>query len=236
MINIKLALVVFGILLSSSVQALDLDSLQRKANAEQDLLPQRMITIQSGYNCSEDVSNASEVDFTWYAWHYAGVGFGIEFDDNHGKKSFTGSDDNEYDPDRIVKLNFHPMLSFHTPTLWMDQKHNWGFLLRCDPGIVLSLPCNDEVSFRDCQGHTAYGQLIYKDVRLKNHGGKWFFWRVRYSLSARFNQFLVSLGWSRSDYNISYCWNNMFYQGRRIYGYDHYDKTDALFIAFSYCF
>jgi hypothetical protein len=238
MMNRKLILIIFLTLLSSGIYAINLDSLERAERAKPDPLPQQMVTFQIGLNVSEENSEAYEVDYAWYALRYAGVGFGLEVDDDHGNRPLVeaSSDDNEYDPDRIVKLNLHPMLSFRTPTLWMNHDHDWGILFRCDPGMVFSFPRNDAVYFSTSKGPDDYGRAVYKGMTMRNHNGKWTFWRIRYSLSARFEQVLVSLGWSVSNYNISYCRNNMFYQGQRIYGYDKYDKTNSIFIALSYCF
>ena len=102
--------------------------------------------LQVGLNTSEETSVGYELDYQWYPLDYVGLGIGLELDDDNGNRPLIESgDDDDYDPDRIVKLNIHPMLSFRTPTLWMNKQHSWGLLLRCDPGLVLSFPRNDKV-------------------------------------------------------------------------------------------
>ena len=185
--------------------------------------------LQVGLNTSEETSVGYELDYQWYPLDYVGLGIGLELDDDNGNRPLIESgDDDDYDPDRIVKLNIHPMLSFRTPTLWMNKQHSWGLLLRCDPGLVLSFPRN----FRFEDGN----RVAYERFTLKNRGGRWKFWRVRSAVSVRVNQALISLGWSASNYNIAYCRNNMYYQGKRYYGHDSYDKTFSLFAAFTFCF
>lgn len=61
----------------------------------------------------------------------------------------------EYDPDRVIAINVNPGLAFRTPTLWMNKCHSWGLMLRCNPGLCLSIFPNDKVTFyemKDAQG------------------------------------------------------------------------------------
>lgn len=233
---LRSAFLAVGLLLPFAAQAINVDSLARVEAKEFGRLPKQAASLQVGLNTSEETSVGYELDYQWYPLDYVGLGIGVELDDDYGNRPLIeAEDDDDYDPDRIVKLNIHPMLSFRTPTLWMNKRHSWGLLLRCDPGLVLSFPRNDKVyysGFRFDDGN----RVVHEGFTLKNHDGRWKFWRVRSAVSVRVDQSLISLGWSISNYNIAYCRNNMYYQGKRYYGYDNYDKTFSLFVAFTYCF
>jgi len=233
---LKGVFVVASLLLPLTSHAINVDSLARVEAKEFGRLPKQAASLQVGLNTSEETSVEYELDYQWYPLDYVGLGIGVELDDDYGNRPLIeAEDDDEYDPDRIVKLNIHPMLSFRTPTLWMNKRHSWGLLLRCDPGLVLSFPRNDKVyysGFRFDDGN----RVVHEGFTLKNRDGRWKFWRVRSAVSVRVDQSLISLGWSISNYNIAYCRNNMYYQDKRYYGHDSYDKTFTLFVAFTYCF
>lgn len=232
----RIAYAVVGLLWSVGSQAINLDSLQQVEAREEGRLPKQMATLQVGLNTSEETSVGYEIDYHWYAFDYAGIGIGFELDDDYGNRPLIEkSDDDDYDPDRIVKFNIHPMLSFRTPTLWMNKRRSWGLLLRCDPGWVLSFPRNDKVYYSQFVGMDG-NRIVYHNFTLKNRDGRWTFWRVRTAVSVRIDQGLISLGWSLSNYNIAYCRNHMYHDGKQYYRHDSYDKTFSLFVSASYCF
>lgn len=218
-------------------QKINVDSLLKVEKRETHVIPRQMVSLQAGFNVSESTSVAYELGYQYYPFKYAGFGLGLELDDNYGDEPLLGShDDEEYDADRIVKFNFHPMLSFRTPTIWFSHDSSWGLMLRCDPGVVLSFPVNDEIYVTDRTCQDEWGVTHGKTATIRNHGGKWLFWRVRTGLSV-YNEFgMITVGWSISNYNINYCRNHMEYKGRRLYGHDSFTKTNSLFIALSYCF
>uniref|UniRef100_UPI0040293B07 hypothetical protein n=1 Tax=Prevotella sp. TaxID=59823 RepID=UPI0040293B07 len=230
------AFLAVGLLLPFASHAINVDSLAQVEAKEMGRLPKQATSLQVGLNTSEETSVAYELDYQWYPLNYIGIGIGLELDDDHGNRPLIeAEDDDDYDPDRIVKFNIHPMLSFRTPTLWMNKRHSWGLLLRCDPGLVLSFPRNDKVYYSGYRFEDG-NRSVYDRFTLKNRGGRWKFWRVRSAVSVRVDQSLISLGWSVSNYNIAYCRNNMYYQGKRYYGHDSYDKTFSLFASFTFCF
>ena len=137
-----------GLLLPFASHAINVDSLAQVEAKEMGRLPKQAASLQVGLNTSEETSVAYELDYQWYPLNYVGIGIGLELDDDYGNRPLIeAGDDDDYDPDRIVKFNIHPMLSFRTPTLWMNKRHSWGLLLRCDPGLVLSFPRNDKVYY-----------------------------------------------------------------------------------------
>lgn len=223
--------------LCSFSQKINVDSLLNVEKKETHKIPRQMATFQAGFNTGDDVSVAFELDYQYYPLKYFGFGVGLEMDDNHGDEPLIGgSDDTEYDVDRIMKVNLHPMLSFRTPTVWFSHDSSWGMMIRCDPGLVLSWPANDEISVTDNISPDEFGRPIAHRSTIKNHDGKWFFWRVRTGLSF-YNEFgMITIGWSISNYNINYCRNHMEYKGEQLYGHDSFTKTNSLFIALSYCF
>lgn len=222
---------------SSFSQKINVDSLLNAEKKELHKIPRQMATFQAGFNTGNDVSVAFELDYQYYPLKYMGFGIGAELDDNYGDEPLIGShDDTEYDADRIVKANFHPMLSFRTPTIWFSHDSSWGMMLRCDPGLVFSVPANDKIYITESVTPSEFVEPIAHNVTIHNHGGKWFFWRVRTGLSF-YNEFgMITIGWSTSNYNINYCRNNMVYKGERLYGHGSFSHTNSLFIALSYCF
>lgn len=223
---------------ASNAQKINVDSLMNAMKKEEHRIPRQMLTLQAGFNVGDDASVAYEMDYHYYPLRYVGVGFGVELDDNHGDKPLlaSGEDDDTYDVDRIVKVNFHPMLSFRSPPVWFCHDRSWGMMLRCDPGVVLSVPANDEIYVTESVQRDESGIWVAHNKTLRNHGGKWFFWRVRTGLSF-YNEFgAITVGWSISNYNINYCRNHIENNGHRLYGHDSFAKTNSLFIALSYCF
>ena len=107
----RIAYAVVGLLWSVGSQAINLDSLQQVEAREEGRLPKQMATLQVGLNTSEETSVGYEIDYHWYAFDYAGIGIGFELDDDYGNRPLIEkSDDDDYDPDRIVKFNIHPIL------------------------------------------------------------------------------------------------------------------------------
>lgn len=188
-----------------------------------------------------------ELFAAYYPMKYAGVSFGFEWNDNRGGEPLTVSLKDaygyeEYNPKRIIQINLNPGLAFRTPTLWMNKRHSWGLMLHCEPGLCLSvLPINDIVTFDEVKdskgvGHPAsfadnqYANVVTRTVR--NHGGKWCFWRVKSALTIRSGDAFLSLGWIVSDYNIEYCRNNIYYtNGRRYNGIEKYKHSGTLFAS-----
>lgn len=220
------------------------DSLLQAQKREAHRISKMMVSYEFNINTANDATFSHELDFHWYFLKYMGIGFGLELDNNNSRSALSLflSDDSynvdsyNYDPDDITKFNFHPMLSFRTPPVWFSHDSNWGVMLRCDPGLVMSLPANDHIWINPDAFPPVSTIAPAGDVKITNHGGKWLFWRVRSALSF-YNEFgMFSVGYSFSNYNINYCRNNMVYQGRRFYTHERFEHTGTLFLALSVCF
>lgn len=219
------------------------DSLLQAQKKEERKIPRMMVGYEFNINDADDDTFSHELDFQWYFLKYMGIGFGVELDNNNSNTSlFLDNDDNDpnndysYDPDDITKFNFHPMLSFRTPPIWFSSTSNWGVMLRCDPGLVMSLPVNDHIWINPNDFLLDHGAVTTGNVKVTNHDGKWLFYRVRTALSF-YNEFgMLSVGWSFSDYNINYCRNHMEYNGHKLYHHNKYKHTGTLFFALSVCF
>lgn len=241
--NAVMALLCFSCL-TVSAAPVNTDSLMAAQRREAHRLPSMMAGYEFNINVANDATFAHELDFHWYFLKYLGVGLGMELDkytpdgviSHVGFGDDTYDDYKDYDPDDIVKFNFHPMLSLRTPPVWFSHDSSWGVLLRCDPGLVMSLPANDRVWISPSVFPPTATVAPAGDVKVANHGGKWLFWRVRTALSLYNELGMLSVGYSFSDYNINYCRNNMFYRGQQLYGHSHYDHTGTLFVALSVCF
>lgn len=238
-----LALPLCGCLYSSAAP-INVDSLMKAQRKESHQIPRMMVGYEFNINDADDVTFSHEIDFHWYFLKYFGLGFGAELDTNNTNTSlYWWMNDDHYDddyyryePDDITKINFHPMLSFRSPTLWFSHDRSWGLMLRCDPGLVMSLPANDHVWISPNDFPPMSEVPVEGNVKVSNHGGKWLFYRMRTALSV-YNEFgMFSVGWSFSDYNINYCRNNMVYKGHKFYHHDGYSNTGTLFFALSVCF
>lgn len=200
--------------------------------------------ITGGLCDSNEDSYMVELSAAYYPLTYVGVSLGIEWNDNHGDKPLIEKyEDYEYDPKRIIQINLNPSLAFRTPTLWLNKRRSSGLMLHCDPGLAMSLLRNGSVTFDEAKdvhgvGHpatfedVANGNVVSRTVR--NHGGKWLFWRVKSAITLRSGDAFLSLGWVASNYNIEYCRNNIRYtNGRRYNGIDKYTHTGTVFASFT---
>lgn len=236
----------FFVGLHISAATINTDSLMSAQKREAHHIPRMMAGYEFNINVSNDATFAHELDFHWYFLKYMGVGFGVELDKytpdavishiGFGDDADNYDDYKDYDPDEIVKFNFHPMLSLRTPPVWFSHDSSWGVMLRCDPGLVMSLPANDHVWISPDVFPSTSTVAPAGNVKVTNHGGKWLFYRVRTALSFYNELGMLSVGYSFSDYNINLCRNNMFYRGQQFYGHDHYNHTGTLFFALSVCF
>lgn len=225
--------------LPCGAQSMNLDSLTR-VNNRHDPLPKLSATLQAGFNVSSDASVAWELGAAWYPMTYAGLSLSLELDDNKGKKGLLVSTDNgreEYDSERVMRLNLHPSLAFRTPRLWIGRRRGVGVMLECNPGLVLSFPRNDSKwvdSWPLGEDVTEVnGRKAYRRRHLKNRDGEWLAWRVRTALSFCTDDGAISIGYSVSNYDINSCRNNLYYQGKRVGGVDHLSMTRSLFISLS---
>ncbi len=199
--------------------------------------------ITGGLCDANEDSYMVELTFAYYPFVYAGVSFGIEWNDNHGDKPLVEKyQDYEYDPKRIIQINLNPGLAFRTPTLWFNKRHSSGLMLRCTPGFSIVPFYNDRVTFdevKDAQGvgHPASFWNVVEGEHVttrtvRNHGGKWLFWRMKSAVTFRSGDVFLSLGWLRSNYNIEYCRNNIRYtNGRRYNGIEKFKYTNTVFIS-----
>lgn len=224
------------------------EMINRKKRKQDSKLLRFEAGITGGFCGANNDSYMVELTFAYYPLVCAGVSFGLEWNDDRGGKPLVESlkDANgyeEYDPNRVTKINLNPSLAFRTPTLWFNKRHSSGLMLHCDPGFCLSvLPVNDRVTFDEVKdsygvGHPAsFGDsmngenVVSRSVR--NHGGKWFFWRVKSALTFRAGDVFLSLGWVTSNYNMEYCRNNIRYtNGKRYNGIDRFKHTNTIFAS-----
>lgn len=218
--------------------SINVGSLMNAQRKEAHQLPRQMVTYCFNINTGYDVTFSHELDYQWYPLKYMGIGIGVEYDKNDVVDQQSRDEKNgwgySYDKDAVVRLNFLPMLSFRTPSVWFSYDRSWGIMLRCDPMIMLSVPTNDHmwITPEPFPGTDNYRE---GNVKVSNHGGKWLSWRVRSALSF-YNEFgMISIGYSFSNYNLYSCRNNMVYRGKKIFNRGQ-DDTSTLFISIGVCF
>ena len=198
-----------------------MEQIERMKRKIDDKLLRYEAGITGGLRSDNEDYYMVEISAAYYPLKYAGVAFGLEWDDNRGGKPLMQSlkDANgyeEYDPDRVIAINVNP-------------------------GLCLSIFPNDKVTFyemKDAQGvghPTTMPDSLYHNVTertVRNHGGKWCFWRVKSSVTLRSGDVFLSLGWIASNYNIEYCRNNIYYtKGKRYNGIDKYKHSGTLFAS-----
>lgn len=224
-------------LLSLRASAINLDSLMNVEKKEAHKIPRQVFSFEFNLNTATDLTYSYQFDYQWYALKYMGIGFGMEYDRNDVAAQQDRDEEHgyatSYDKDAVVRLNFLPMLSFRTPTVWFSHDRSWGVMLRCDPMLVMSVPKNDVmwITAEPIPGTPYYHE---DNVKVKNHGGKWLAWRLRYALSFYNELAMISIGVSFSDYNIYSCRNHMIYNGEQIFdrGFGH---TTTVFISLGAC-
>ena len=224
-------------LFAQQASAINLDSLMNVEKKEAHRIPRQMLSFSFNINTAADQTYSFQFDYQWYALKYMGVGFGLEYDKNDVADQQSRDENHgyeyHYEKDAVRRLNFLPMLSFRTPTVWFTHDRSWGMMLRCDPMFVMSVPKNDAVWIAPVPlpGTSYYPE---GNVKVKNHGGKWLAWRIRNALSF-YNEFgMISLGVSFSDYNIYSCRNHMMYRGEKVFNRD-LGNTTTVFLSLGAC-
>ena len=224
-------------LLSLRVSAINLDSLMNVEKKEAHKIPRQMLTFSFNINTASDETFSYQFDYQWYALKYMGIGFGMEYDKNDVADQQMRDENHgyghSYDKNAVTRLNFLPMLSFRTPTVWFAHDRSWGVMLRCDPMLVMSVPKNDVMWITpDPFPGTAY--YPEGNVKVKNHGGKWLAWRIRNALSFYNELGMISVGVSFSDYNLYSCRNHMMYKGTQVFNRG-LGNTTTVFISLGAC-
>lgn len=223
------------------------EMINRKKRQQDSKLLRFTAGITGGLCDSNEDSYMVELTFAYYPLVYAGVSFGIEWNDNRGGKplseKLTDANGYEvYDPDRVEQINLTPGLAFRTPTLWLGKRHTTGLMLHCEPGLSISPFPNDRVTFDEVMdkqgvGHPAtfwsMGEGAPVTTRtVRNHGGKWHFWRMKSAVTFRTGDLFLSIGWLTSNYNIECCRNNIRYtNGKRYNGIEKYKYTNTIFAS-----
>ena len=235
----KILLLLGLCLLATGMHATDLDSLVAAKQARREPLPRWAFSFKFGMAAGDEGSTSYELGAEWYPLRYVGVGLGLELDDNHGNKGWlndmlSSKDDRyDYDPDRVIRFNFHPMVSLRTPVWYFSKKKDWGLMLQCKPGMVISLPQNDVMYVDHVMGIGPGGIAITQTQRWQNRDGGLLAWRVLSTVSVGNSQGAFSVGWSVSNYNIMSCRNNLYYQGKRVGGEPSSSLTHALVLQIS---
>lgn len=224
-------------LFAQQASAINLDSLMNVEKKEAHRIPRQMLSFSFNINTAADQTYSFQFDYQWYALKYMGVGFGLEYDKNDVADQQSRDENHgyayHYEKDAVRRLNFLPMLSFRTPTVWFSHDRSWVMMLRCDPMLVMSVPKNDAMWISPVPlPSTSY--YPEGNVKVKNYGGKWLAWRIRNALSF-YNEFgMLSIGVSFSDYNIYSCRNHMMYKGEKVFNCG-LGNTTTVFLSLGAC-
>lgn len=161
---------------------------------------------------------------------YNQVGYSGSISGNN--RIFWTIEDNEAN---VAKFLLHPAVCLRAPMIWLDKDHDTGLTIQIEPGLSIALPVNDQVAvnYRDKE----HNSTIMDSKRFSNTKGEWLFWNIRGSISLNVDRFVLSTGYSISNFDV--------YAGRRnivVEGMELNRKlpirefTYSFFISLGYCF
>lgn len=200
-----------------------------------------IVSISTGLNNNQ--SWEVEPAVTYYFYRYIGATFGLNVTSQYNQVGYSGSisgnnrifwtiEDNEAN---VAKFLLHPAVCLRAPMIWLDKDHDTGLTIQIEPGLSIALPVNDQVAvnYRDKE----HNSTIMDSKRFSNTKGEWLFWNIRGSISLNVDRFVLSTGYSISNFDV--------YAGRRnivVEGMELNRKlpirefTYSFFISLGYCF
>lgn len=200
-----------------------------------------IVSISTGLNNNQ--SWEVEPAVTYYFYRYIGATFGLNVTSQYNQVGYSGSvsgnnrifwtiEDNEAN---VAKFLLRPAVSLRTPMIWLDKDHDNGLTIQIEPGLSIALPVNDQVAvnYRDKE----HNSTIMDSKRFSNTKGEWLFWNIRGSISLNVDRFVISTGYSISNFDV--------YSGRRNIIIENMELnrklpirefTYSFFISFGYCF
>lgn len=200
-----------------------------------------IVSIAAGLNNNE--SWEVEPSVSYYLNRYIGGTLGLNVTSQYNQAGFSGtiSGNNrvywsiEDDEANVAKFLLHPGISLRTPVLWLDKDQTTGLAIQIEPGLYIALPVNDQVTvnYRDKD----HNSTIIDSKRISNTKGDCIFWNIRGSISLNVDRFVLSTGYSISNFDI--------YSGRRNIVVDNLkldqmlptrEYTHTFFISLGYCF
>lgn len=200
-----------------------------------------IVSISTGLNNNQ--SWEVEPAVTYYFYRYIGATFGLNVTSQYNQVGYSGSvsgnnrifwtiEDNEAN---VAKFLLRPAVSLRTPMIWLNKDHDNGLTIQIEPGLSIALPVNDQlaVNYRDKE----HNSTIMDSKRFSNTKGEWLFWNIRGSISLNVDRFVISTGYSISNFDV--------YSGRRNIIIENMELnrklpirefTYSFFISFGYCF
>lgn len=189
-----------------------------------------------------------EGDYTYYPLPYAGIGLALQYSRDFDGDEYTPNvtvNGKEYggggDTLHLEQFFVIPQLSFRTPTVLLSRKHDIYAFLQCSPGLMIALFPNASYYARHVNPDPDPRKWTADDVRVHNHGGDRFFWRLRTQLCLGNSDGYLFLGYCLSNYDP--------YGDRRNLQVDHHPVAThfgqslynrvlqhTLFIGATYCF
>lgn len=178
---------------------------------QEEEMPKRTVSISAGLNNNQ--SWEVEPSVTYYFCKFLGATLGLNVTNQYNQVGYSGSVignselywEIEDGDANVAKFLIRPAISLRTPVLWLNKDHDTGLTIGIEPGLFVALPSNDEitVNYRD----KAHGSIIIGSKRLSNTKGDWLFWNLRGIISLNVDRFIISTGYSISNFDI--------YSGRR---------------------
>lgn len=200
-----------------------------------------IVSISTGLNNNQ--SWEVEPAVTYYFYRYIGATFGLNVTSQYNQVGYSGPvsgnnrifwtiEDNEAN---VAKFLLRSAVSLRTPMIWLDKDHDTGLTIQIEPGLSIALPVNDQVAvnYRDKE----HNSTIMYSKRFSNTKGEWLFWNIRGSISLNVDRFVISTGYSISNFDV--------YSGRRNIIIENMELnrklpirefTYSFFISFGYCF
>lgn len=199
-----------------------------------------LFSIVAGLNNNE--SWELEPSVTYYFNKYIGGSLGLNLTSQYNQVDFSGAIPGnnriywsiEDDDANVAQILLHPAISFRIP-VWIDEDQETGLAIQIEPGMYMALLVNDKVTvkYRDREHNSAIIDL----KRIANTKGDYIFWNIRGSVSLNVDRFILSAGYSISNFDI--------YSGRRNIVIENMKLdqelpakvyTHTVFISLGYCF
>ncbi|MBR1401835.1 MAG: hypothetical protein IJ562_09715 [Prevotella sp.] len=187
--------------------------------------------IELGF--SQDAWNM-EIGYARMFTPYMGVGASVLMDNEYNGKSLVDylmesyTDESDYDPDDIMRFSLIPSLILRTPVLPLSKRTDRGdgVLLQVEPALMFSVPVNESEDVPDADfiaqipaQKDGFHVYTVPTVRVKNTGGKWFYWRMKASLGYKQGAGFFYVAYSLSDYSVYDSRRNIRLNGKPVHNF-----------------
>jgi len=200
-----------------------------------------VFSVSAGLNSNQ--SWEMEPSVSYYFCPYIGCTLGLNITNQYNQIGYSGTvsgngnlhweiEDSEAS---VTKFLFRPAINLRTPILWLDQDHDTGLTFQLEPGLYMAAPVNDRVTvlYRDKE----HVSSVTDSKRLSNNKGDWLFWNIRSAISLHIDRFIISSGYSISNFDIYSGRRNILIEGVKLDSkLPKREYTNSFFLSLGYSF